>query len=56
MKQSLSSVLSQTEDTITRYILAIQAEVNPSDSYETCLNLIVPELQLDIQKKQSLIL
>ena len=44
MKQSLS-VLSQTEDTIRRYTLAMETEVNPSKNYEhsivSCLRALV---------------
>ena len=39
MKQALSSVLSQTEETIRRYILAMETEVNPTKNYEKSIVL-----------------
>ena len=34
MRQSLSSLQSQTEETIRRYTLAMETEVNPAKNYE----------------------
>ena len=50
MKQSLSSVLSQTEDTIRRYILAMETEVNPSKGYETNTIACLRSLAKDTKK------
>ena len=48
MKQSLS-VLSQTEDTIRRYTLAMETEVNPSKNYEhsivSCLRALAKRIK-----------
>ena len=50
MKQSLSSVLSQTEDTIRRYTLAMETEVNPSKNYEHSIVLCLRALAKKIKK------
>jgi hypothetical protein len=38
MKQSLA-VIPQTEDTIRRYILAMETEVNPTKNYENSMSI-----------------
>jgi hypothetical protein len=54
MRQSqlLSSVLSQTEDTIGRYILAMETEVNPSKNYENSIVLCLRSLAKKTKKRQ----
>jgi integrase len=49
MKQALS-VLSQTEDTIRRYILAMETEVNPSKNYEKSIVLCLRSLTKQTKK------
>ena len=49
MRQSLSSVLSQTEETIKRYTIAMETEVNPSKSDEhsivSCLRALAKQFK-----------
>ena len=49
MKQSLS-VLSQTEETIRRYTLAMETEVNPSKNYEHSIVHCLRDLAKQIKK------
>lgn len=48
--QSLSSLQSQTEDTIRRYILAMETEVNPSKSYVKAIVLCLRHLAKQTKK------
>ena len=49
MKQALS-VLSQTEETIRRYILAMETEVNPTKNYEKSIVLCLRSLAKKTKK------
>ena len=61
MKQSLS-VLSQTEDTIRRYTLAMETEINPSKSYEhsivSCLRALAKQINKSFENmtKEDIVL
>ena len=61
MKQSLS-VLSQTEDTIRRYTLAMETEINPSKSYEhsivSCLRALAKQIKKSFENmtKEDIVL
>ena len=62
MKQSLSSVLSQTEDTIRRYTLAMETEINPSKNYEqsivSCLRALAKQTKKSFENmtKEDIVL
>ena len=62
MKQSLSSVISQTEEIIRRYKIAMETEVNPSKNYEhsivTCLRSLAKQIKKSFESitKEDIVL